>query len=141
MVSQLAEPTEQLPITKYPVGKHPNSLKNLEKRTSWLPGQSGNPRGVSLKAHLDTELERSPTMEHDGFDGKGKTNAQLIIQSQVRDARTGDNAARKEIWEREEGKVTEKHELAGADGGALPIAIVGFQLVPSTPVPAIETPE
>ena len=29
-------------------GMHPNSLKNLEKRVSWKPGQSGNPGGHSI---------------------------------------------------------------------------------------------
>lgn len=85
---------------------HPNSLKNLVNgNPNWVKGVTGNPNGQSLTKLLDDELKRIPTMQDDGIDGKGRTNAQLLIKSQVRDARCKDNQARKEIWERKEGKV------------------------------------
>ena len=106
--------TEQLNKNGRPQGMHPNSQRNLEKRKSWEPGESGNHQGQSLKAILTEELLDVPTIEADGFDGKGRTNARLMIRKAVLDARSGDRYARAEIWERQEGKVTQP--IAGPDG-------------------------
>lgn len=108
---QLNHPTGQLNKRGDRRGTDPKSLRNLERRKSWQPGHSGNPKGRSLKSRLDEELDKVPTMERDGFDGRGQPNAYWIIRNQVRDAREGDTAARKEIWERRDGRVTEKHEV------------------------------
>ena len=84
-----------------------NSLDNLKKGHQWKPGESGNAKGQSLKLILDRELQRIPTVEVDGIDGKGETNAYWIVKKQVIDARRGDRSARQETWERTEGKVTQ----------------------------------
>lgn len=88
-----------------------NQVKNTGKPHRWKPGQSGNPNGrprkeACLTSLLKEELERIPTVEQDGFDGKGRTNAWWIIRKAVMEARSGDKSAREEAWERAEGKVT-----------------------------------
>ena len=85
--------------------------ENKGKPHRWQPGESGNPNGrpkkeACLTSLLKEELDRIPTIEQDGFDGKGKTNAWWIIRKAVIEARSGDKAAREIAWERAEGKVT-----------------------------------
>lgn len=83
-------------------GMPSNSRKNLR------PNRNGRlPAKLSLTSLTKQELARIPTVEEDGFDGKGKSNAWWIARIAVRDARKGDRSARQEIWERVEGKVTQ----------------------------------
>jgi len=81
-------------------GMNPQSQANLR------PNRNGRlPAKVSLTSLTKREIARVPTIEEDGFDGKGKPNAYWIVRRAVRDARNSDRYARTEIWERTEGKV------------------------------------
>jgi len=108
----MANQTEH--FEKYTRGHHPNSLKNLEKcvrSKSWKPGESGNPKGLSLKRHVSDAL-RGPLKN---IDPKKAKAIELLALSIVRDAIKGSKEDRKEIWERLEGKVTQpiEAELSG----------------------------
>jgi len=71
------------------------------------PNRNGRlPAVLSLTSLTRRELARIPTIEEDGFDGKGKSKAWWLARNAVRDAMKGDRAARQEVWERIEGKVT-----------------------------------
>lgn len=98
-------------------GMHPNSLKNLRSR--WPKGHSGNPKGRPKKGDSVTEaireeLERIPTIEADGLDGRGRTFAQIIARKTVQLAAAGDDRARNAVLERTEGKVVQP---VGGEGG------------------------
>ena len=93
-------------------GLHPNSLKNL-RPVKWQKGESGNPQGTSLKARLMRRLEK-PLEKPNADDPAGE----LFIYSELIDAITRhDKDARKEIWERAEGKVAQP--IGGEGGGAI----------------------
>lgn len=101
----MADSTEQMNSNGNRRGMHPNSRKNLR------PNRNGRlPAKLSLTSLTKLELARIPTMEEDGFEGKGQSNAWWIARNAVRDARKGDKSARQEIWERIEGKVSQPIE-------------------------------
>ena len=96
-------------------GMSPKSRANLK------PNLNGRPPEDTITSHVKGELTRIPTMEEDGFDGKGKTNAWWIARNAVRDARNSDRSARQEVWERVEGKVTQP--IGGEGGGDIKIVV------------------
>ena len=117
-----SDSTEQLNSSGNKRGMHPNSRKNLSK-----PGHTNNPNGrvasiLSITSLVKEELVRIPTMEEDGFDGKGKSNAWWIARNAVRDARKGDRTARQEVWERLEGKVTQP--IGTPEGRPLEVTVI-----------------
>jgi hypothetical protein len=87
---------------KYPKGKHPSSLKNLEGH-QFKKGQSGNPRGhptnrLSLTAIARKELGKPCPL------AKGKTWGQYLVGQWLRNA--AKNATYfTELLERMDGKV------------------------------------
>ena len=102
---------------KYPKGRHPNTLKNLEKgraklkekQIGWKSGESGNPEGLSLKRRI-SDILREPLKS---VDPKKAKAIQVLALAIVRDAIKGSKEDRKEIWERLEGKVTQP--MGGGD--------------------------
>ena len=97
-------------------GMSPKSRANLK------PNLNGRPPEDTITSHVKGELTRIPTMEEDGFDGKGKTNAWWIARNAVRDARNSDRSARQEVWERVEGKVTQP--ISGEGGQPIILKVV-----------------
>lgn len=97
-----------------------NNLKNL-KGKGWKPGQSGNPAGRPKSDLCITSLVKE-LLEQDA--GQGKTNAQLVAEAIVKLAKTPDARGYvptvKELLDRIEGKVADKHIL----GGDIPVSIV-----------------
>ena len=87
---------------------HPNSLANLKKgkATEWKPGESGNPQGGSLKLVLLEQLEKPLGIVKPDAPAK-----ELFVAAQLRRGIKGDKDACKEIWERADGKVTERQEV------------------------------
>ncbi len=81
-------------------GMHPNSLKNLEKRVSWKPGQSGNPGG-----HYITQRQQKMMSEACPFDGRGRTWLEALAEGGMRQALTIP-VALSNLQDRHEGKVT-----------------------------------
>ena len=103
--------------------KAPQRADHLEPHR-WKPGESGNktgrPRGViSLVEELKKYLRRNPE------------DVASIIEALVKQGKIGNMTATKEMLERIDGKVVEKHELAGE----LPIFL---QFVPASQVLEIE---
>ena len=98
----------------------PESLKNLKPR--WKPGESGNPKGRVPKPSCLTSWLKEDLAKIDP--ATGKTNAQLIAEKMVADAKAGVASARAEIFERVEGKVPQAIEATGKDGGAVLIEYV-----------------
>lgn len=104
---------EQPLKTKAPHGKHPNTLKNLEKGRARLVemrrnGELTNPDGYSLASALKHSLNKpiqkptkdAPTRDH-------------IVYSTIEGAILREPTPFKELWDRIEGKVPEKHAIVG----------------------------
>lgn len=73
---------------------------------------------ISLLEILRSELNRIPTKEEDGFDGRGKSNAWWLIHEYVQEARGAANIqAIKDILDRLEGKPAQA--ITGAGGGPI----------------------
>ena len=109
--------TEKLNSNGNRRGMSPESQRNLR------PNRNGRlPAKVSLTSLTKRELERIPTMEEDGFAGKGKSNAWWIARTAVRDARKGDRSAREQVWERTEGKVTQP--ISGEGGEPIILKVI-----------------
>ena len=78
--------------------------KQAKKDTKWRKGQSGNPAGrpvgkLSLTTQLKKFLEANPD------------RVLNVVQALYRAALTGNIQALQEIFNRIDGKVTERHEL------------------------------
>jgi hypothetical protein len=89
---------------------HPNSLANLKP---FQPGQSGNPSGRPKKKPVTEALERLLNSEE---------NAEEIAKALldvVKARGKGTVSAAKEITDRVEGRVSDKVEHSGADGGPI----------------------
>jgi len=87
-----------------------------DKLKQWKPGESGNPKGRPPKNVSITSLVKE-ILEQEG--AQGKTNAQLIAEAMVTLAKDpnkrGFVPALKEVLERIEGKVPDKHEIETGD--------------------------
>jgi hypothetical protein len=92
--------------TKYPNGKHPNSLKNLQK---WAKGQSGNPKGRAPNELCFTAIAKKMLPEICPYDAKGRTWAEYLVERWL--AQSVKNPAYfHELIERLEGKVVQPIE-------------------------------
>jgi len=93
--------------SKYPVGKHPNTLANLAKGRGegkgFTPGQSGNPKGrpPGIKYVSEALRERLAKGELDNV-----TLADLLADSLIKRAKKSD-VALNILLDRTEGKVTQ----------------------------------
>ena len=82
-------------------GMHPNSLKNLEKRKSWKPGQQGRHKGMTI-----TQRQQQMMSEACPFDGKGRTWGEALAEGGLRQA-LNTPVALSNLQDRHEGKVTQ----------------------------------
>ena len=104
------------------------SQGNPPVETRFKPGQSGNPggrpKGRSLTARLRELLEKGE------INGKpipgGRQVADLVVEAMVKGAIKGNSKLIVEVLDRNDGKVPEKHEHMGPDGG--PMAFDGTVL-------------
>jgi hypothetical protein len=71
------------------------------------PGQSGNPGGRSKGRSITAAINKLLEQEH-----QGKSIAALIAERLVKDALQGKFPQAKEILDRSDGRVTEKHLVA-----------------------------
>lgn len=83
----------------------------------WKKGQSGNPGGRPKNESLLSILRRKLQEEHNG-----KTLAEIVVEALLKGAVQGKPEHLKELLNRVEGKVTDKHELTGAEGGPVRVA-------------------
>jgi hypothetical protein len=86
---------------------NPKSLKNL--RRPWKKGESGNPSGRP-KRPISEAYQAQLTRVKDG-DPQKRTYAQLIAESQIKQAIKGNTMAAKEIADRVEGKARQDVEV------------------------------
>lgn len=99
---------------------HPNSLKNLENRKSWKPGQQGRHEGMTI-----TQRQRQLMVEPCPFDGQARTWLESLAEGGMRQALTIP-VALSNLQDRHEGKVTQPIKPVGENG-----AIATFMLVMS----------
>jgi hypothetical protein len=106
-VSETVEPVKS-------TGKN-KGLGNL--RAPWKPGESGNPAGRPKKENcltsvLKAELSQVPDQLPNSKPNSAKlTWAQILGAQAIQQAAKGNSPYYKEILDRVEGKVTEKHEV------------------------------
>lgn len=99
----------------------PGESGNPEK--TWKPGESGNPGGKPQKTPITDAMRELLRQPYTGKEAKykGKTNAEVMALRQFELAiESGDLSAQKEIADRVEGKVPQRQEHGGPDGGAIP---------------------
>jgi hypothetical protein len=84
------------PTTKYPRGRHPNSLKNI-KEHGFKPGKSGNPGGTRKGVHYISEALREILQDPE--------DVRKIAQRIIKDAMAGNYNAINFLADRTEGKV------------------------------------
>ena len=85
--------------SKYPPGKHPNSLETLEKgRRSWQPGKSGNPNGRPKEIKYISEALREQLSD--------VNLVNELAKELIKRAKKSDNSINI-ILDRTEGKVTQ----------------------------------
>ena len=93
------------------IEKPENQDSTRDSSGRFIPGQSGNPLGRPPKNVSITSLIKEKL---DTIDPKtGKTHAQLITDKIFQIAMSGNLSAAQEILIRTDGKVTERHEIAG----------------------------
>ena len=82
---------------KFEHGKHPNSLKNLKP---FKPGENGglNSQGYSLRAELKHAL---------------RERRKELIESTIEGAIKREPTSQNIVWDRADGKLTEKHAIIG----------------------------
>ena len=85
--------------SKYPIGKHPNSLANLAKhRREWQPGKSGNPNGRTPGIKYISEALREQLSD--------VKLVNELAKELIKRAKKSDNSINI-ILDRTEGKVTQ----------------------------------
>lgn len=98
-------------------GLHPNSLKNLEKRHKFLPGNNANPKGRPKKELSLTNILEAILFDEEVETGKERVlKARHLVQRKVESSFGRDTTAakdREDIWNRLEGKAAEKLEVEG----------------------------
>lgn len=92
---------------RYPPGRHPNSLKNLKP---FPPGTNGytihQNKGMSLTARLRHLLD-----EEEADLASKVTRAQRLAYSTIEGAILREPVPFREVWDRVEGKVADRHEM------------------------------
>lgn len=88
--------------------KNSGNVTNLQK---WKKGHSGNPAGRPKKEDCLTSLLREEIDKIDPEDKGKRTWRELIVVATMRLAIKGNAAALKEVWERLDGKVTDKLDI------------------------------
>lgn len=94
-------------------------MPNPENLKPWKPGQSGNPagkqKGRSVTARLRDLLD---AVELGGKEiPNGKQVADLLAEVILKNALKGDHRFVATVLDRTEGKVADKTEITGPDGG------------------------
>jgi len=117
------------------------SLKNLKPAPAWKKGQSGNPKGYPKgqknRATILKELLELSFKDPKGkllanpFDAKEKklTIEKAIDIVLIQKALKGDLNAIREIKDTIHGKISDKTEITGADGGPVQISEVEITFV------------
>src|ERR1017187_8896493 len=99
-----------MPDVDNPVQRNEKMLGGITGK-GFMPGQSGNPGGLPRKPASERLIRR--LLAND------ETELAEIIEALVIKAKTGDVPALKEVLDRAEGKVADKQEHTGADGGPI----------------------
>jgi hypothetical protein len=92
------------------------------KPTQFQPGQTGNAGGRPKKTPITDELRRLLDETYSGREKRfhGLSNVCVLALRLYEIALSGDLKAMQEIADRVEGKVVQRQEFAGPDGGAIP---------------------
>lgn len=95
---------------------HPNSLKNLEKRKSWKPGERGRHKGMTI-----TQRQQQMMAESCPFDGQARTWLEALAEGGMRQSLTTP-VALSNLQDRHEGKVT--LPISGEGGGPVLVELL-----------------
>jgi Family of unknown function (DUF5681) len=107
-----------------PSGQRNTTISTEMKAMQWRPGQSGNTGGRPKLKPISDELRRLLDEPYSGSEKRfqGMTNVRALAERMWEMAMAGDLRAMQEITDRVEGKVAQRQELCGPDGGAIPWA-------------------
>ena len=107
-----------------------NSLANLRPMPPWEPGQTGNPEGrpvgsISLVERLKAYLRRHPE------------EVEAIVVSLVKQGKIGNITATKELLDRVDGKVVERHLIEGEHPITIQFVPAAQSVIGTKPVPEL----
>ncbi len=92
-------------------GMLPKIQANLVPDAQWQPGETGNPRGYSLKSRLQDAVDK-PLKDP----GEDATAGDRLVHATLKGAIELQSTPFTEAWNRLEGRVVEQHALlAGVD--------------------------
>ncbi len=92
---------------------------NVTNLKSWKKGQSGNPKGRPRKADCLTSLLKEEIEKIDPDDQQKRTHKELIVIATMALAKKGNATALKEVWERMDGRTTNKIEIQDSPNAML----------------------
>ena len=101
---------------------HPNSIKNLDKRVLWKPGQQGRHKGMTI-----TQRQQQLMAEDCPFDTQGRDWLESLAEGGMRQALFSPGALNN-LQDRHEGKVTQPND----DGRVVQITSFTFILPDGT---------
>lgn len=87
-------------------------MANVQNLKPWKKGQSGNPAGRPPLIKYVTDHVRDVLLEQD--EETGKSNARLVAETIVAEAKAGTPALVLSLLDRTEGKVTDKLDVTSA---------------------------
>ncbi len=91
--------------------RKPAARRTPPVATQWKPGQSGNPAGRPKSLTL-SEAYRRELAKIDDTDPQKRTPAEVLAETMIKRAKTGDVPALKEIADRVEGKAKQTITLS-----------------------------
>jgi hypothetical protein len=101
-----------------------NSDKRLENLKPFESGKSGNPAGRARgSVNITSAIKRVLKDYKEVSPGDKRKYVDILAQSLVVNAIKGNGTAIKQILDRVDGVVAEKHEHTGKDGGPLDVLI------------------
>lgn len=89
-------------------GASPISAVPPPAQYRWKPGESGNPKGRPKGRNLTEAILARLDQEHNG-----RPLVEILADRVIKEALSGKFPFAKELWDRIEGKVTDKHEIEG----------------------------
>lgn len=103
-------------------GQRNTAISPAMEAAQFKPGESGNPGGRPKKTPITDELRQLLDEQYSGREKRfqGLSNCRVLALRMFELAIAGDLRAMQEVADRVEGKIPQRQEFGGADGGAIP---------------------
>lgn len=99
-------------------------------KPAWEKGQSGNPKGRKPGSINITNIIKRKLKEVAPGDPKGRKYLELVAESLILNTIKGNGTAIKQIMDRVDGVIADKHEHSGPNGGPIKTQDVTAEMDP-----------